>query len=275
MVKVETAHTPHRSPTQLSMYLRCGEAYRRRYIEGEVIPPGVALIRGSAVHKGAETNFRQKIESHEDLPSSVIQEAAAAAFDERASGEVLLTGDEVAIGLKKVLGEAKDSTVRLADLYALQVAPSIQPLFVEERIEIPVHSHDRRLDLVGIIDVVSDLKDVIDLKTSKRRKTSNEVEIDAQLTWYDMAYRYLTGEAPRSVGFEVLVDKKTPEVQSVRSPRTQEDHQTLLHKLNAMEAGVKAGVFLPAAPGSWACSDRFCGYWGTCPFVNSRRRSAA
>jgi hypothetical protein len=271
-VKNETDRVRHRSPSQLAMYLRCGEAYRRRYIEGEIIPPGVALLRGSAVHKGAEVNFRQKIKTYEDLPPSVIQEAAATAFDERASGEVMLSTEETSIGLRKVLGDAKDSTVRLADLYAVRVAPTIQPLLVEERVEIPIPDHPT---LVGIIDVVSDTEEVVDLKTSKRRKPENEVEIDDQLTWYDLAYRYHVGRAPKSVGLEVLIDKKVPDVQSVRTQRTKADHDTLIHKLNAMEAGIKVGVFLPAAPGSWACSERFCGYWNTCPFVNSQRRSAA
>jgi len=36
--------------------------------------------------------------------------------------------------------------------------------------------------------------------------------------------------------------------------------------------GINAGIFLPAAPGSWACSERFCGYWHSCPYVSGSAR---
>ena len=41
---------PYLSPSQMGMYCRCGEQYRRRYIEKEIIPPGFALIKGGSVH---------------------------------------------------------------------------------------------------------------------------------------------------------------------------------------------------------------------------------
>jgi len=55
----------------------------------------------------------------------------------------------------------------------------------------------------------------------------------------------------------------------------EQDRVALLHRINAMIAGVKAGTFLPAAPGVWACSPKFCGYWHTCPFVNAETIAAA
>ena len=109
----------HLSPTQLGMYLRCGEQYRRRYIEKEIVPPGIALIKGGSVHKAAETNFRQKIESREDLPIKDIREAAAANFDGQIASGYILDPDERAIGAKKVLGVAKDSTIKLVDIYVI------------------------------------------------------------------------------------------------------------------------------------------------------------
>jgi len=45
--------------------------------------------------------------------------------------------------------------------------------------------------------------------------------------------------------------------------------------INAVVDGVKKGVFHPAPIGSWWCSPRFCGYWFSCPFINSERQAAA
>jgi hypothetical protein len=48
------------------MFQRCGEQYRRRYLENEIIPPGISARIGSGVHKAAEINFRAKIQTGED-----------------------------------------------------------------------------------------------------------------------------------------------------------------------------------------------------------------
>jgi len=109
---------PHSSSTQLEMYWRCPESYRRRYVEGEKIPPGIAPIQGKAYHVGAETNFRQKIESWVDLPKKEIVEAAAAAFDTELAGGYILSEEEVGRGSSVIIGEAKDKLVQLAELHA-------------------------------------------------------------------------------------------------------------------------------------------------------------
>ncbi len=57
----------HLSASQLSRFTRCAEMWRRQYIEGDIVPVGAAAHIGQAVHKAAEINFRQKIQSHTDL----------------------------------------------------------------------------------------------------------------------------------------------------------------------------------------------------------------
>ena len=39
------------SSTRMGMLSRCGEQFRRRYVEHDIVPPGVALIVGSAVDR--------------------------------------------------------------------------------------------------------------------------------------------------------------------------------------------------------------------------------
>ena len=80
---------PHISPSQISMYSRCGEQFRRRYLAKDIVPPGVALIKGSAVHKGIETNNEQKMESWADLPKDDIVEAAVSTVKEKVKNEGL------------------------------------------------------------------------------------------------------------------------------------------------------------------------------------------
>jgi hypothetical protein len=158
-------------------------------------------------------------------------------------------------------------------LYAAESAPEIQPVLVEEQIVIEVPAI--RTPLLGILDVSTEDGLVLDIKTAARAKTQQDVDESMQLSMYHLAYTARTGQPPAGVGLEVLVDTKTPKRQRLVSTRSERDLGVLAQRVNAMVAGVEAGVFLPAAPGSWACSPKFCGFWATCPYVNSERRAAA
>jgi hypothetical protein len=127
-----TATKPHASNTQIEMLCRCGESYRRRYIEGEIIPPGIAALKGTGLHRAAETNMRQKIDSHVDLPAREIVDAAVSAFETQVHGGLSLTDEEMGRGASIVVGEAKDDVAELADVHARQQAPDYQPILVEQ-----------------------------------------------------------------------------------------------------------------------------------------------
>lgn len=254
------------------MYFRCGEQYRRAHILKDRVPPGVALIKGSSVHKAAEVNYRQKIQSHRDLTVADLKEAAAAYLDTEVGGGLMLTPDEASRGLNTVIGEVKDRAVGLVELFAKQVAPLVQPALVEKfvRVPLPRHSHD----LLGRLDVADTADNIRDLKTASRRKNQDDVDRSDQLTFYYVAFAHETGRSAQGVTMDVLVDTKRPAVQQLTSERTDKDKQVFLNRLNAMMAGVKAGNFPPAPVGVWWCSMRFCGYAGTCPYYNAERRAA-
>jgi len=129
-----TPKKPHISASAIETYTTCGEVYRRRYIEKDVIPPGVALIRGSSFHSGAEFNNAQKVESFKDLPEDMVVERSVEEFDARIRADgVLMTDEEESQGKQKVLGRAKDEVVGLASLFCKEVAPEYQPTAVEEK----------------------------------------------------------------------------------------------------------------------------------------------
>jgi hypothetical protein len=241
-------------------------------MEGEKIPPGVALMLGKAFHKGAETNLRQKIESHEDLPAKEIVDIAVAAFDTETAGGFELTGDESLIGASKVLGEAKDLTAKLAYLHATEQAPDYQPVAVEHmtRIVLPNATHD----LLAVTDVRTE-QGVTDFKTAARSMPQTAVEDSTQLTIYAAAFQVDTGRMPEEVRLDVAIKTKKPKRQVLRSRRDERDLQVLVNRVNEFLRTIEAGIFLPAPVGSWQCSPRWCGFHPTCRFVNSERRDAA
>jgi hypothetical protein len=264
---------PYVSATQLEMLAKCPEQYRRRYIERDVIPPGFAIVVGSALHTGAETNFKQKLETRRDLPKSQIVEAAVAGFEAQLAGGIALTDEEASRGLKIVTGEAKDNLVEIAEVHADWQAPEYQPVMVEQtvRIELP-----GKHDLLGVIDLVDERKIVTDFKTAKKKKSQDDADSSIQLSVYHAAYQALTGEEPAEVRLDTIVKQKTKtERQVVSSERTPDDMQALANRINVASQVIQLGVFAPATPGAWWCGPKWCGYWSTCPFVNSERKALA
>lgn len=270
----EKPKKPHVSPAQLDLSTKCGEAYRRRYLENEKIPPGIAALQGTGVHGGAEANFRQKLETHQDLPASQIVEAAVASFEaEQARGGVALSEEEAARGATIVLGEAKDMVARMASFHAEVQAPDYQPALLEERIRIvlPEATHD----IVGVLDLLDSQHRVADFKTAAKRKNQAEVDQSVALTSYSAFAKIATGKAATEVRLDVIVKNKKLARQIITSDRSGPDYRVLANRTNALLAALKSGVFVPAYPGAWWCSPRWCGYWSTCPYVNAERKAKA
>lgn len=263
----------HISASQLDTFCKCPEQWRRRYVENEIIPPGIALLKGKGVHKAAEVNFRQKIKSHEDLPPAELMAAADAAFTAEIAGGFLLTEEESAAGRENVLGTARDETVKMAEFHANEQAPDYQPLLVEQpfRVELP-----GTRDLIGVIDMADDKCRVTDLKTAKKSKTQADADGSVQLTCYEVGHRVLLGEPPRELRLDTIVQgKKGFSRNVVSTSRDAGDLDALANRINIVTQSIDAGLFPPAPPGAWWCGPKWCGYWTTCPYVNGQRKAAA
>jgi len=269
-------YKPVISATQLEMYWRCPESWRRRYVKKEIIPPGIALLIGSGVHKGSHANFAQKIESHVDLPAKEIVEAAVAGFEAEQAGGYVLTEEETGRGPGVVVGEAKDETVQLATLHAHSQAPAYQPVAAELRINIPFPSATH--DLVGFVDLIDALDRVVDIKTINKKPPAGIADESTQLTIYAAGFQRLYGRPACEVRLDFL-RKQTKTMQPQRyvesSTRNEGDFRALINRINETLKAMNSGIFPPASPGAWQCSPKWCGYWSTCRYVNSERRCAA
>lgn len=260
---------PHYSPSQAESFARCPEAYRRRYLDGDRIPPGIRAISGKGVHGGAQINFSQKIKSHVDMTLDDIIDAAVYVYEsEIETQNVVLNRDELSRGVKRVLAEAKDETARLASAHAKLQAPEYQPVHVERehRIIIPGSTHD----LLGIIDMEDDRDIVTDWKMSSKRFTEQDVASSVQLTYYAAAHHIHTGRPAREVRLDAIIKNKEPVRQVIAARRSTPDYIALKNRLNAQLAAIAAGNFPPASTGSWWCSPKWCGYYSTCPYVNAK-----
>ncbi len=155
----------HLSASSLSMFSRCPEQWRRVYMLGERQRPGAALIWGAADHSAHELNFRQKIDSHEDLKVDDVRTAFADAFDRKVEREGGTS--EIEWGNDQP-GDMKDKGVALVTVYHNHVSPRVQPVAVESDIAIELPGVP--VPIIGRIDVTTAV-DVVERKTAARKDT--------------------------------------------------------------------------------------------------------
>lgn len=263
----------HLSATQLNLLARCGEAYRRRYIEGEVIPPRLAMAKGRAYHAGVEMNMRQKARTGVDLPPDEIVDRAVAQLEQEIDDGVELDATERSIGKPKVVSKAVADTVEFAKAHAQMQAPEYMPLSadsVEKRIELP--TGDRHI--VGVVDLIDSTGTVIDFKSTGRAMSADTVANSVQLGIYAAWQTATTGIEVVPVRLDVLVaGSKGVRRQVLKSQRNLHDLVALNNRVESALGLIRAGVFLPASPDSWQCSPRWCGFWDTCPYISQRLRN--
>jgi hypothetical protein len=260
---------PHISPSSIDTFTKCGEKWRRRYVMRERRPPRLRMIKGTAVHRGAEWNYKQKIESRVDVAVNLFKEYSAAAFDTEVNAGFELDTEERAIGKDKVLGEAKDSAVKLAELYATESAPQYQPRAVEARVLIVLPSATH--NLLSIADLVTEDDIIVENKTGKKW-SQDRADLDPQLTFQAMTFRALYGYDPRKIVVENLVVNKVkdPYRNVVDTQRAETDYTAMINRINTVLDAINKGVYPPANPSGWWCAPDQCEFFDSCSFVAKR-----
>lgn len=263
------------------MLSRCGEQFRRHYVEGERIAPAVAIVVGTGVHRGVERNMRAKLENPDGLLSVTFEEVADAARDsvERQWGfGVELSDDERKAGEAKTKAGAIDKAVRLSEGHFTRLAPEIQPTHVERQWVLDLKGYD--FQLAGAIDIQTIEKSaslavnsvglftaVRDTKTSSKTPSGNPAETSIQMTCYSLAVKVSDGALPAAVGLDYLIDlKRGPKIETYWSERKEEDFRPFLDRVAVAHAAMEKGIFMPANPDDWWCSKKWCGYWSTCRY---------
>src|SRR5262245_53358202 len=179
----------HLSATSIGMFRRCPEQFRHRYLLGEKERPGEALVIGSMFHSTLEHNYRQKIESHEDLPLAELVEfhgdvTVGAVLDEY--GGIDMIAWDAANPVDGVQTAHQDSE-RILSAYRRKVTERIQPVAVEQKFEIPAEP----VPLIGYIDTMSADERVIDTKTGKQVQKKLKPSWQLQAVLYAAATGWL------------------------------------------------------------------------------------
>lgn len=255
--------------TLINSWSLCPERVRRRWINGEIIPPGIAARIGTGVHKGAEVNHKAKVVSGQDEPESVVKDAARDGYVKAIEEGVFFPPDEASTA-KKQLAEGVDVTVSLAGLYRNQLAPEIKPALVEKRISMEVEGVD--YPFTGTVDVYTSDNWLPDLKTAARKWPDKRADSSPQFTLYNELVKHETGRYPAKMSVEVFVKTKEVKHQRIEAYRRPEDFEVLAERVKLMLKMINAGIFPPAEPGAWQCSPKYCGYWWSCPHIPNYKK---
>ena len=247
----------------IAMWLRCGEQFRRRYIEKEIIPPGITARRGSAVHKAAEINHKQKIQTKKDMPLDDLKDATRDTYIHLIKEEGVFIPKEYASEKKKLLNEGLNQALSATEIYSDIVAPQIQPKKVEYTIQKKLDGFD--LPLEGKVDVVNETGEVIDLKV-KRRESQAWADREIQPSFYTLLLKD-EGNYPEFVYQIITPLKTTTNVQTLRTRRTSQDIEILKMYIEAFIRDLETGNFKPCHPENWMCSPLYCGYYYTCKYA--------
>lgn len=147
------------------MLFRCARQFERRYLHGEKERPGENIVVGSFFHETLDHNYRQKIQTHADLPQSEIiqylHDAAVPKVLEDEGGEENIRWDT---NLTKARGDAE----RMTSAYTQMIVPRIQPVGTEFKFELDVERVP--VPIIGYVDLWDEYR-TIDTKTGKQAAT--------------------------------------------------------------------------------------------------------
>lgn len=245
------------SASSVATFLRCGQQWYYAYIEQRKSPPNIRQVLGIATHGAIEHNYQQKVESKVDLHVDEVIAAFSDQYDTQIP-EVEAPDEDP--------GQAKDDGVRMVGLYQKDVAPKIQPYWVERPVAFDIDG----IPWSGVIDLVEEKQTfsgpqrvVRDTKTTARKPSGANHQI--AMTGYAIAYRHETGDEEADVVLDFLVRTKTPQYVPLHSGGPVSDQQIVAFAEVAKQVSdaITRGDFLPNGLYSQACS--WCGYADICP----------
>ena len=264
---------PHLSWSQISTFIMCG---RRWWYDKIVRAPRVtssALFFGSRAHDAEEFNYRQKIQSDQDLPISDVQDAFVDIWEKKLGDEeVMFAPGETADGMK-------DLGVAVIGEHMRRIAPDIHPLYVEypprqgadtQRISL---GDNFPFTLQAHLDIVErdplhperpfGFSDHKHYAAKKMSRIDMDIDGDDQYTLYALVYRLLFKEDERSIHSNVVSKGKVPTARRVPTSRSNERVRWLIGMMEQIGAAMVNEVYIPNDKGWW-CSDKWCDYYADC-----------
>lgn len=235
------------SPTQARAYLDCSAKWWFRYGLRLPEPKTSSLALGIAVHQALEANFRDKLDTGEDLPTMGIVMLFRDAWLEQIT-ETRFREDESP-------GDLCRKGEEMVRKYMDEVAGTIQPAAVEQDVSGEIGGVRVR----GRVDLVDTEGRIIDVKTAARKPTSVPPAYAFQLA----TYRQLTPGASGEARLDTLVKTKTVQLVQASYEVSDQDLRLTRNLYPAVQEGIRSGLYLPNRQ-SFLCSRKNCAFCERC-----------
>ncbi len=235
------------SPSQVKTFLDCSAKW---WFKHALLLPETktsALAFGLAVHKTLEINFRQKLETGEDLETAGVVMIFRDNWREQ-MGETEFREDEEPRAIGKV-GE------NLIAKYMDEAAPKIRPAAVEMDVEGQIGGVMVR----GRIDLLDVEGRIVDVKTAARRPSYVSPDYAFQIA----TYRQITPGASGEARLDHLVKTQTPQLVQQIYRVGEQDLQATRTIYPLVQEGIESGLYFPNRQ-SLLCGRKQCAFWRHC-----------
>jgi putative RecB family exonuclease len=235
------------SPSSVRAFLACSAKWWFKYGLSLPEPKNSAVALGCAVHRALEINFREKIDTKEDLDCLGAVAVFRVAWDEQVQQTEFRDDEDP--------GEIGRTGERLVIKYMEEAAPQIDPAAVE----LDVAGEIGGVSVRGKVDLLDVEGRIIDVKTAARKPTGIAPDYAFQLA----TYRQITPGASGEARLDTLV--KTKAVQFVPQSYSvgEQDLRATEILYPLVQEGMRKGLYFPNRQ-SVMCSRRNCAFWRHC-----------
>lgn len=247
------------SVSSINTFLRCPERWRRRYVEREYELPSGQMILGSSAGAAIGRHYQEVVDTGEGLSTPDVLDCFSDEWNDRTTREEIDWGRSQPETLR-------DSGGAAVTTYHRTVAPTVVPTTVERQFSLSFDGVD--WGLTGFLDFEEADGSVADLKMKGRKFSDAEAKVDLQPTAYLLARRAEGNPAP-AFHYHTMVRTKVPQAIVVPTIRTDSQLDHFVGRIFTVAREIawrlEHDVWQGAVPGSWYCSERFCGHWDSCP----------
>lgn len=249
----------HLSYSSISSYMTCGKAWKYRYIDKVQAPTSPTLIIGSTVHDTVEEIVRTQTLGI-DRPDSA--DFATERLSERLSASGLAVDGPEAENAKNDVLRFFTSPYILSEVYNITAKVDEAGPMIERKVTLQVPEVE--IPIIGYIDIILSNGTPADFKTAAKSWTLEKAQQELQPVFYLGAMQQMGIPVNWDFWHIVLVKTKQPKFQILQHHHNQTEVDRLMDQIRMVWKSMTAGVFMPAAPGSWKCSPRWCEYWDVC-----------
>jgi CRISPR/Cas system-associated exonuclease Cas4 (RecB family) len=245
---LDVTNSPVLSASGITLFLRCPKAYLYSNVFRVPGLQNLAAAIGVATHAGVAALFSRPLRPLEALRREFAAETVNVPASELAADS-----------------EALSDAERMLEVYRKQVAPTFSPTMVEKEFLIEVDG----LRLSGTLDAADEKTDEVrDLKTrsgktinGKKPSAFDPAKHQVQLSLYGIAYRAMTGRAPKRLLLDVLTRTGKYKQYEVKP-----DYGGMLEAAHLTADAILRAEYPPSGALSNACG--FCSFREICPDVS-------